>query len=103
MPEQVPDSPQILTSLRRSASRSATAAEELEPVRVNLRDPLAVGRRHLWLGLGMTAVAGGIVGRRAYAAVPAYRAIAVIRRSDPQRALTGGVADATTGALSPSS
>ncbi|OLC07850.1 MAG: hypothetical protein AUH42_02805 [Gemmatimonadetes bacterium 13_1_40CM_70_11] len=72
-------------------------------MRVNLRDPLAVVRRHLWLVLGMTAVVGGIVGYRAYAAVPSYRAIAVIRLSDPRRALTGGVADGPTGDLAGSS
>lgn len=60
---------------------------------VNLREPLAVLRRHLWMVLGITALVTAVIGYRAYIAVPTYRAAAVIRLSNPRHALTGGVAE----------
>lgn len=97
MAEHPPDSPRFLgPTVRRS---HASAAAELQPVLVNLREPLALLRRHLWLVLGITAAVTAFVGYRAYDAVPAYRAVAVIRLSDPRRALTGGVAENPGGGL----
>ena len=104
MPDNMPDSPQVLTtSTRGRASRSLAAAEELEPVLVNLREPLAVLRRHLWLVCGIAAAVVGVVGYMGYSAVPSYRAVAVIQLSDPRRALTGGVAEGPTNGFAGSS
>src|SRR6266550_2181116 len=58
---------------------------------VRLEELLAILRRHLRLVVGVvlaTVAAAGVV---AYVTGPAYRAVAVIRMSDPRRALTGGV------------
>src|SRR5207237_9902965 len=52
---------------------------------------VAAVRRHVRLVVGVvlaTVAAAGVV---AYVTGPAYRAVAVIRMSDPRRALTGGV------------
>src|SRR6266700_2438449 len=58
---------------------------------VRLEELLAILRRHMRLVVGVvlaTVAAAGVV---AYVTGPAYRAVAVIRMSDPRRALTGGV------------
>src|SRR6266700_3118301 len=58
---------------------------------VRLEERLAILRRHVRLVVGVvlaTVAAAGVV---AYVTGPAYRAVAVIRMSDPRRALTGGV------------
>src|SRR2546429_4989790 len=58
---------------------------------VRLEELLAILRRHVRLVVGVvlaTVAAAGVV---AYVTGPAYRAVAVIRMSDPRRALTGGV------------
>src|SRR6266550_4062250 len=58
---------------------------------VRLEELLALLRRHVRLVVGVvlaTLAASGVV---AYVTGPAYRAVAVIRMSDPRRALTGGV------------
>src|SRR2546430_4171186 len=97
MPDNMPDSPQILTTVAPGRASRSLATEQLEPVLVNLREPLAVLRRHLWLVGAITATVVGIVGYLGYASVPSYSAVAVIRLSDPRRALTGGVAEGPTG------
>ena len=99
MPDNMPDSPQILTTVAPGRASRSLATEQLEPVLVNLREPLAVLRRHLWLVGAITATVVGIVGYLGYASVPSYSAVAVIRLSDPRRALTGGVAEGPTGFL----
>src|SRR5207244_13289985 len=58
---------------------------------VRLEELLATLRRHVWLVLGVAAAAVAATGYMAYASGPVYRAVAVIRLSDPRRALTGGV------------
>src|SRR6059036_3810759 len=58
---------------------------------VRLEELLAILRRHVRLVVGVvlaTVAAAGVV---AYVTGPAYRAVSVIRMSDPRRALTGGV------------
>ena len=58
---------------------------------VRLEELLAILRRHVRLVVGVvlaTVAAAGVV---AYVTGPVYRAVAVIRMSDPRRALTGGV------------
>src|SRR5438132_1042369 len=58
---------------------------------VRLEELLAILRRHVRLVVGVvlaTVAAAGVV---AYVTGPAYRAVAVIRMSDPRRALTGAV------------
>src|SRR3989441_7662660 len=58
---------------------------------VRLEELLAILRRHVRLVVGVvlaTVAAAGVV---AYVTGPAYRAVAVIRMSDPRRGLTGGV------------
>jgi capsular exopolysaccharide synthesis family protein len=86
-----------IVSQTKTASRWSAATGELEPVLVNLREPIATVRRHLRLVLGITAAVTLVVGYLAYTATPSYRAVAVIRLSDPRRALTGGVADGPGG------
>src|SRR5947199_8395280 len=82
-----------------SAPRDRLAASSLpgdrEPevsVRtVRLEELFAILRRHVRLVVGVvfaTVAAAGVV---AYVTGPAYRAVAVIRMSDPRSALTGGV------------
>ena len=58
---------------------------------VRLEELLSTLRRHVRLVLGVTAAAVAAVGYMAYARGPVYSAVAVIRLSDPRRALTGGV------------
>jgi succinoglycan biosynthesis transport protein ExoP len=64
---------------------------ELSVSTVRLEDLLATLRRHMRLLTGVvvaTVVAAGVA---AYLIGPVYRSVAVIRLSDPRRALTGGV------------
>src|SRR5881628_2933214 len=77
----------------RYAASSLHRDRELEvSVRtVRLEELLAILRRHTWLVVGVvlaTVAAAGVV---AYVTGPTYSAVAVIRLSDPRRALTGGV------------
>ena len=60
---------------------------------VSLEELLSTLRRHVWLVLGVAAVAVAATGFVAYTTGPVYRAVAVIRLSDPRRALTGGVVE----------
>jgi capsular exopolysaccharide synthesis family protein len=78
-----------------AAGGSAADRGELEAPAssVRLDDLFAVVRRHLRLVLGVAAVVTGAAGYVAYVAGSVYRAIAVIRLSDPRRAFTGGVVE----------
>nr|UXE46028.1 hypothetical protein Hi04_10k_c554_00027 [uncultured bacterium] len=60
---------------------------------VRLEEIFSTLRRHLWLVLGIAGVAVAGTGYFALKAGPVYRAVAVIRLSDPRRALTGGVVE----------
>jgi capsular exopolysaccharide synthesis family protein len=89
-----PSSPRILSQERTDAPRwKGAVADELVPMLVNLREPIALMRRRWRLVLLIAAGITGVVAFLAYSATPSFRAIAVIRFSDPRRALTGGVAD----------
>lgn len=90
--------------LRKAPSSSAPARQPWAPhagqadpealvSTVHLNDLIRTLRRHLWLVLGVAAAAVAATGYLGYRAGPAYRAVAVIRLSDPRRALTGGVVD----------
>ena len=80
-----------------SAPRTDPNADHGEPETLLNTVPLSrliqVVRRHLRLVLGMAATAGAAAAGLAYAVGPVYSAVAVIRLSDPRRALTGGVVD----------
>src|SRR2546422_5383317 len=58
---------------------------------VRLEELFAILRRHARLVVGVVAATVAAAGVVAYVTGPAYRAVAVIRMSDPRRALTGGV------------
>lgn len=58
---------------------------------VRLEDFLSTLRRHVRLVVGVVAVTMAASALVAYTIGPVYRAVAVIRLSDPRRALTGGV------------
>src|SRR2546428_4579578 len=60
---------------------------------VRLDDLFAIVRRHIRLVLGVAAAVVAAAGYVAFVTGPVYRAVAVIRLSDPRRALTGGVVD----------
>src|SRR6185503_4646207 len=60
---------------------------------VHINDIIRMLRRHVWLVLTLAAVTVGAAWYFTWRAGPAYRAVAVIRLSDPRRALTGGVVD----------
>ncbi len=85
----------------RSRSDSATPSNGLaarpEPEAVvhtvGLEELFSTLRRHVRLVLGMAAAAVAAAGVVAYRRGPVYRAVAVIRLSDPRRALTGGVVE----------
>src|SRR5438309_11735136 len=79
----------------RATSGSIVDPGELEaPVStVRLDDLFAVVRRHIRLVLGVTAAVVAAAGYVAYVTGSVYRAVAVIRLSDPRRAFTGGVVD----------
>jgi polysaccharide biosynthesis transport protein len=84
---------QPLSNGRSAASSLPADRGELEASvgTVRLEDLLSTLRRRLRLVIGVAAAAaaaGGVVG---YLRGPVYRAVAVIRLSDPRRALTGGV------------
>ena len=74
----------------RAASDSVADRGELDaPVStVRLDDLFAVLRRHIRLVLGVTAAAMMAAGYVAYVTGSVYRAVAVIRLSDPRRAFT---------------
>src|SRR5256886_10423474 len=79
----------------RATSGSIVDRGELEaPVStVRLDDLFAVVRRHIRLVLGVAAAVVAAAGYVAYVTGSVYRAVAVIRLSDPRRAFTGGVVD----------
>jgi capsular exopolysaccharide synthesis family protein len=60
---------------------------------VRLDDLFVIVRRHIRLVLGVAAAVVAAAGYVAYVTGSVYRAVAVIRLSDPRRALTGGVVD----------
>lgn len=60
---------------------------------IRLEELFAVLRRHIRLVLGVAGAAVAIAGAVAYATGSVYRAVAVIRLSDPRRAFTGGVVE----------
>ena len=60
---------------------------------LNLRDWLAVLRRHLLLAAAVTTIALGVAGYAAYKMPAGYRATAVVRLVDARRALAGGLVD----------
>jgi succinoglycan biosynthesis transport protein ExoP len=66
---------------------------EAEADTVRLEDLLAIIRRHLWLVLVVVTAAVAVSAYLAYRMGPDYRAVAVIRLSDPRRVLTGGVVE----------
>lgn len=69
------------------------AALEAPAATVRVEDLLATVRRHVWLVLGVATVVVAAAGYVAHVTGPVYRAVAVIRLSDPRRALTGGVVE----------
>src|SRR5437763_15139651 len=77
----------------RATSGSIGDRGELEaPVStVRLDDLFAIVRRHIRLVLGVAAAVVAAAGCVAYVTGSGYRAVAVIRLSDPRRAFTGGV------------
>src|SRR5437879_4260641 len=77
----------------RPAASSLHRDRELEvSIRtVRLEELLAILRRHARLVVGVVAATVAAAGVVAYVTGPAYRAVAVIRMSDPRRGLTGGV------------
>ena len=79
----------------RAASGSVADRGELEaPVStVRLDDLFAIVRRHIRLVLGVAAAVMAAAGYVAYVTGSVYRAVAVIRLSDPRRAFTGGVVE----------
>src|SRR3989454_7929888 len=58
---------------------------------VRLEELFAILRRHVRLVVAVVAATVAAAGVVAYVTGPVYRAVAVIRMSDPRRALTGGV------------
>ena len=60
---------------------------------VRLDDLFAIVRRHIRLVLGVATAVVAAAGYVAYVTGSVYRAVAVIRLSDPRRAFTGGVVD----------
>jgi len=79
----------------RAASGSVADREELEAPAstVRLDDLFAIVRRHVRLVLGVAAAVVAVAGCVAYVTGSVYRAVAVIRLSDPRRAFTGGVVE----------
>src|SRR3989442_6676887 len=77
----------------RHAASSLHRDRELEvSVRtVRLEELLAILRRHPRLVVGVVLATVAAAGLVAYLMGPTYAAVAVIRLSDPRRALTGGV------------
>src|SRR5947207_2363863 len=69
------------------------AAPEAPAAAVRLEGLLATVRRHIWLVLGVATATVAAAGYAAHVTGPVYRAVAVIRLSDPRRALTGGVVE----------
>src|SRR5438132_287752 len=79
----------------RPASGSVADQGELEAPAstVRLDDVLSLVRRHIRLVLVVAAAVVAAAGCVAYVTGSVYRAIAVIRLSDPRRAFTGGVVE----------
>src|SRR5882724_2282060 len=61
----------------------------------NVRDWLAMVRRHLRLAAGVTAAVVVMAGYLAYTSPEVYRAKSVVRLVDARRALAGGLVDAS--------
>src|SRR5690242_18708566 len=64
---------------------------ELSVSTVRLEELFVTLRRHVRLVIGVVVAAVVAAGVAAYLMGPVYRSVAVIRLSDPRRALTGGV------------
>src|SRR2546430_6336290 len=79
----------------RPASGSVADQGELEAPAstVRLDDLFAIVRRHIRLVLVVAAAVVAAAGCVAYVTGSVYRAIAVIRLSDPRRGFTGGVVE----------
>ncbi len=79
----------------RATSGAAADRGELEASvsTVRLDDLFAIVRRHIRLVLAVAGATVAAAGYVAYVTGPVYRAVAVIRLSDPRRAFTGGVVD----------
>src|SRR6266568_2286101 len=88
MSEQPPGSPHAASvSLPDRAELDAPAST------VHLDELVAMLRRHVWLVIAVTTAAVAAAGLVGYVVGPVYRAVAVIRLSDPRRAFTGGVVE----------
>jgi succinoglycan biosynthesis transport protein ExoP len=101
--EQLPARPDVPSSLPElSAEGMDSMSYAMEPP-LNLRDWLAVLRRHLLLVAGVTAAAVAVAAYMAYTSSPAYRATSVVRIVDARRALAGNLVDGEEqdGALRP--
>lgn len=85
--------PTSRNSESRAPGRSHANGGEPErpPGTVNLGEVVGVLRRHARLVIGTMVLAVAVAGVAAHLKGPMYRAMAVIRLSDPRRALTGGV------------
>lgn len=78
---------------RWASSRVDRGELEASVSTVRLEELFAIVRRHIWLVLGVAAAAVAAAAGVAYVTGSVYRAVAVIRLSDPRRAFTGGVVD----------
>jgi succinoglycan biosynthesis transport protein ExoP len=88
MPEPAPRGP------RATSGPSPDGAEPDAPgSTVRLDELVALLRRHIWLVAGVAAAAVAAAGLVGHVMGPVYRAVAVIRLSDPRRAFTGGVVE----------
>lgn len=87
---------------RRPAREPAPPAHVPSVDEFDLRDSLAILRRHIRLVVGITACAMLVAGYLVYRQVPQYRAGAVIRLIDQRRALTSGIEVANQDILKPS-
>jgi len=88
MSEQPANDPRGASSLLGERGESEASVST-----IGLDELLSTLRRHVRLVLAAVAVAAAAAAGVAYVTGPVYRAVAVIRLSDPRRALTGGVVD----------
>ena len=92
MAEHLSGAPRVPASLPFAARAASERPSGMEPP-PDLREWLAVLRRHIRLAAGVAAAAVAIAVYVVYAFPPVYRASSVVRLVDARRALAGGLVD----------
>src|SRR6058998_1697331 len=93
MAEQLPMGRRVPTPLAALPAGGMNSAPTGMPPPPDLREWLALLRRHVPLAVGVTAAVVAVTAYLAYTTSVVYRATSVVRLVDARRALAGGLVD----------